>query len=74
MQYLQLQIMLLKNFTINKKLPGRDNKFSITPDEFKQMKNIRDNFRDFNLKRGLNIQKSEIDIKKNYRGRWIKSI
>ena len=62
-----------KHFTINKKLPGRDNKFSITPNEFKKMSNIRDMFEDFNLKRGLNIQKSEIDIKKNYRGRWIKS-
>ena len=60
-------------FTINKNLPGRDNKFSITPEEFKSMKNIRDNFEDFNFKRGLNIQKSEIEIKKYYRGRWIKS-
>jgi len=37
------------------------------------MKNIRDNFEDFNFKRGLNIQKSEIEIKKYYSGRWIKS-
>ena len=65
--------LIEKHFTINKKLPGRDNKFSITPNEFKKMSNIRDIFEDFNLKRGLNIQKSEIDIKKNYRGRWIKS-
>lgn len=65
--------LIEKHYTINKNLPGRDNKFSLTPEEFKSMKNIRDNFEDFNFKRGLNIQKSEIEIKKHYRGRWIKS-
>ena len=62
-----------KHFTVDNNLPGRDNKFSITPEEFKKMKNIRDTFEDFNFTRGLNIQKSEMDIKKNYRGRWIKN-
>lgn len=65
--------LIEKHFTLDKKLPGRDNKFSITPQELKKMKNTRDIFEKFNFKKGLDVQKSELDIKKNYRGRWIKN-
>jgi sialic acid synthase SpsE len=61
-----------KHFTINKKLSGRDNKFSLTVDQFKKLSTFRDNFQKFRIDKGLSLQKNELDINKNYRGRWIK--
>ena len=59
-----------KHFTIDNKLPGRDNKFAFNPKQFSQMvNNIRDaekSLKDL----GKNYQKIEKDIVKNYRGRW----
>ena len=61
---------LEKHFTIDNKLPGRDNKFAFNPQQFSQMvNNIRDaekSLKDL----GKNYQKIEKDIVKNYRGRW----
>ncbi len=59
-----------KHFTINKKLPGRDNKFAILPKQLKLIRRWIDITKKFNLSKGLGLQKSEIDIYKNYRGRW----
>ena len=61
-----------KHFTINKKLPGRDNKFAILPVDLKKICNYRDNFYFMNINKGKNVQKCEMDIFKHYRGRWSK--
>jgi sialic acid synthase SpsE len=63
-----------KHFTTNNKLAGRDNKFSLTPDKFKNINKFRNNYKNFMIKNGLDLQKCEIDIYKNYRGRWSKDI
>jgi N,N'-diacetyllegionaminate synthase len=59
-----------KHFTIDKNLPGRDNKFAILPDQFKKLSKYRYDFIEMKKNHNLNIQKSELDIFKNYRGRW----
>lgn len=59
-----------KHFTINKSLPGRDNKFAILPKELKELKKWTELTNDFNKSHGLGLQRSERDIFKNYRGRW----
>ena len=64
-------IMVEKHFTTNKRLKGRDNKFAVPPDEFREISKYRDMFQKFRINKGLKLQKSELDIKKNYRGRWI---
>ena len=61
-----------KHFTINKNLPGRDNKFAILPNDLKVLNEFRNNVSFMNIDRGLDVQKCEIDIFKNYRGRWSK--
>jgi len=61
-----------KHFTINKKLKGRDNKFAISKASLKKLSNFRDNFYKMVQSKGLNVQKCEMDIYKNYRGRWSK--
>jgi sialic acid synthase SpsE len=59
-----------KHFTVDNKLPGRDNKFAFNPKQFSEMViNIRDaekSLKDL----GKNYQSIEKDIVKNYRGRW----
>ena len=59
-----------KHFTINKKLPGRDNKFAILPKDLKKLSNFRDFYSSGSVFKGLDIQNCELDIYKNYRGRW----
>ncbi len=61
-----------KHFTINKKLPGRDNKFAILPDDLKSISFFRDQYLKMSDFKGLDLQKSEYDIFNNYRGRWSK--
>ena len=61
-----------KHFTINNKLPGRDNKFAILPAELKKICDFRDNYEKMIINRGLNLQNCEKDIYKKYRGRWSK--
>ena len=65
-------IIIEKHFTINPKLKGRDNKFAITIPMLKQLVNYRDNYFSMMKFKGLNIQACEMDIYKNYRGRWSK--
>ena len=59
-----------KHFTVNKKLPGRDNKFAILPSDMMRISKFRDFYNKSNKFKGLNVQKCEMDIYKNYRGRW----
>ena len=59
-----------KHFTINKNLPGRDNKFAILPEGLRKICEFRDNYNLMNVNKGKNVQKCEKDIFNNYRGRW----
>ena len=59
-----------KHFTVNKKLPGRDNKFAILPSDMMRISKFRDFYTKSYKFKGLNVQKCEMDIYKNYRGRW----
>ena len=63
-------VVIEKHFTINKKLPGRDNKFSLNEKDLSAINVLREKFYNFNINKGLGIQKKEKDIFKNYRGRW----
>lgn len=63
-----------KHFTINNKLPGRDNKFALLPKELKYLVDYKDSFSHMNIFRGKNFQKVEMDMRKNYRGRWSKKL
>ena len=59
-----------KHFTIDKDLPGRDNKFALDSNEFNEMcKNIHI-ASDSILDRGNGYQSIEEDTVMNYRGRW----
>jgi len=59
-----------KHFTINKELPGRDNKFALDPSEFEQMvKNIRVAEASL-ISHGNGPVDIESDTMTNYRGRW----
>lgn len=63
-----------KHFTIDNNLPGRDNKFALTENQFKDLDKFKVIYEKFKIKRGLDLQKCEKDIYKNYRGRWSKNI
>ncbi len=62
-----------KHFTIDNKLPGRDNKFALNFNDFSELNTYRNLFNKFNISKGLDLQKCEKDIFKNYRGRWSKN-
>ena len=59
-----------KHFTINKELPGRDNKFSILPEELKFLTDFKKNYFEMQKFKGLDLQDCEYDIYQNIRGRW----
>tara|TARA_Y100000996_G_C22496901_1_gene632701 strand:- start:240 stop:1061 length:822 start_codon:yes stop_codon:yes gene_type:complete len=59
-----------KHFTINNSLKGRDNKFSILPKDFRKISLFRNFSSSATQKNTLDLQKCEIDVYKNYRGRW----
>ena len=59
-----------KHFTINNSLPGRDNKFALNPKQFKTLSEFRDLFLKMYKVKHTDLQKCELDIFKNYRGRW----
>ena len=62
-----------KHFTIDKNLPGRDNKFAILPDELLALSDFRDLFNQMKIDKGLDLQDCELDTFNNYRGRWSKN-
>ena len=66
--------LIEKHFTTNKRLPGRDNKFALNYDDFKKLNDYRTKYEKFIISRGVDLQKCEKDIFKNYRGRWSKKI
>ena len=59
-----------KHFTVDRNLPGRDNKFAILPEDLKKICEFRDNFIHMNKNKGLDFQECEKEIFDNYRGRW----
>ena len=59
-----------KHFTINRNLPGRDNKFAILPNDLKNLKNFTLFSNKANKFRGKNFLKSEKQVRNVYRGRW----
>jgi sialic acid synthase SpsE len=65
--------LIEKHFTTDNKLPGRDNKFALNKDEFSKLNNYRNLLNKFTISKGLDLQKCELDIFKNYRGRWSKN-
>jgi len=59
-----------KHFTIDRDLPGRDNKFAILPEELQDLSvyiGLRDKMK---IDHGLDYQTSEIDSRNNYTGRF----
>ena len=62
-----------KHFTIDNDLPGRDNKFAILPNTLKSLVDFRNKYNQMNIDLGLDLQESEMDTYKNYRGRWSKN-
>lgn len=59
-----------KHFTIDRDLPGRDNKFAILPGDLKNLKNFILFFKEANKFRGKDFLKSEKEVRNIYRGRW----
>jgi len=59
-----------KHFTIDRNLPGRDNKFALLPENLKQLTQFRDNLKDMRTNKGFDLQECEVDVFENYRGRW----
>ena len=59
-----------KHFTIDRSLPGRDNKFALLPENLKQLTQFRDNLKNMKINKGLDLQECEVDVFENYRGRW----
>lgn len=59
-----------KHFTIDKSLPGRDNKFAILPDDLKILSSFRDTYKLMSISHGLNSQEVEKEVAEIYRGRW----
>lgn len=62
-----------KHFTLDNDLPGRDNKFALLPSHLKDISNFIKLFEQMSIDRGLEAQKSEMDIIQQYRGRWSKN-
>tara|TARA_B100001057_G_C22799282_1_gene930876 strand:- start:538 stop:1344 length:807 start_codon:yes stop_codon:yes gene_type:complete len=63
--------LIEKHFTINNKLPGRDNKFAILPRDLKNLRDKVDRFT-FMEKKANKLIKAEIEVRKIYSGRWNK--
>jgi N,N'-diacetyllegionaminate synthase len=59
-----------KHFTIDRNLPGRDNKFALLPDEMVMLTNYCKNFESMNNNLGLEMQTIELETFEKYRGRW----
>ena len=62
--------LIEKHFTISRKLPGRDNKFAILPNELYEIKKYIENRKKSLIWRGDNFQKCENEVRKKYSGRW----
>ena len=59
-----------KHFTINNNLPGRDNKFAILPRQMEDLTNFIKLREEMFMSYGDDFQKSELDSRINYAGRF----
>jgi sialic acid synthase SpsE len=61
-----------KHFTIDNNLPGRDNLFSIRPDELNSLRVFADNFELMMISHGDDFLEEEFETRNNYSGRFNK--
>jgi len=61
---------LEKHFTIDNNLPGRDNKFAILPKDFNKLSKFKNKYIEMINHKNIDLKQGEMDIFKNYRGRW----
>ena len=59
-----------KHFTTNKGLPGRDNKFAITPSELRDLRYYMDEREKAMTSHGMDYQGCEVEMREVYSGRW----
>ena len=64
--------LIEKHFTIDNKLPGRDNKFAILPSQFLQLKKNIDRYYLMFQKKNEFFISQEKEIRNIYTGRWSK--
>ncbi len=64
--------LIEKHFTIDNKLPGRDNKFAILPKQLLELSRIIERYKKFNIISKEKFIPQEIEIRKIYSGRWSK--
>ena len=63
-------VAIEKHFTIDKNLPGRDNKFAILPEELNSLSKYLEMFNDFDKDNGLDYIEQETSSRDSYRGRF----
>ena len=59
-----------KHFTTDKSLPGRDNKFALSPSEMKTLCRFEKDLISMKIDCGTAYQAIEQDMHDNYIGRW----
>ena len=64
--------LIEKHFTIDNKLPGRDNKFAILPKDLSQLVDSANQFRLMFENKNKSFIKQEVEVRKIYAGRLIK--
>ena len=62
--------LIEKHFTIDNKLPGRDNKFAILPKDLFQLVDSAKNFSLMFKNDNKRFIKQESEVRKKYTGRW----
>ncbi len=63
-------IAIEKHFTTDNNLPGRDNKFAILKQDLTYLCNYEKKINQMLIDKGLDLQESEQEAYKSYRGRW----
>ncbi len=63
-------VAIEKHFTVDKNLPGRDNKFAILPKDLKDLKNFIELYPEFEKDNGLEFNPKENISREKYRGRF----
>tara|TARA_B100000989_G_scaffold233385_2_gene180180 strand:+ start:9526 stop:10317 length:792 start_codon:yes stop_codon:yes gene_type:complete len=62
--------LIEKHFTIDKNLPGRDNKFALLPNDFSKIKDFQNSYNKICKLDSLDLLNEEIIVHEKYRGRW----
>lgn len=66
-------MVLEKHFTVDRNLPGRDNKFAATPDEMKKICEFRDASDIMTKNLTADFMDGELSARNDYRQRWCKN-